>query len=83
MITMCVFAFFADTKKNKELRLQANQGAGPDASGGDISGSNNANSGQNVQICKIHAEKIVNKQGKKIKNSRTHIFLLVLTAFYW
>jgi hypothetical protein len=25
----------------------------------------------------------VNKQGKKIKNSRTHIFLLVLTAFYW
>ncbi len=44
------FCFFADTKKNKELRLQAKQGAGPVASGGDISGSNNANSGQNPEL---------------------------------
>jgi hypothetical protein len=69
------FCLFADTKKNKELRLQANQGAGPVASGGDISGSNTANSGQNVQKCKIHAEKIVNKQGKTKKFTHTHFLL--------
>jgi hypothetical protein len=69
------FCLFADTKKNKEFRLQANQGAGPVASGGDISGSNNANSGQNVQICKIYAEKIVNKQGKTKKFTHTHFLL--------